>query len=76
MDECIYLNISGSKFIFLVLYVDDIFLASSDVCLMNETKGFMLKHFDKKDMSEAGYVLGTEIVRDRSRCLLGLSQRN
>lgn len=28
MDECIYLNVSGSKFMFLVLYVDDIlFLA-------------------------------------------------
>ena len=66
----------GVSLFFLILYVDDIFLASSDVCLWNETKGFMLKHFDMKDMSEAGYVLGTEIVRDRSRCLLALSQRN
>lgn len=76
MDKCIYLNISGSKFIFLILYVDDIFLATSYMCLLNETKGFMLKHFDIKDMSEAEYVLVTEILRDRSRCLLGLSQRN
>lgn len=27
-------------------------------------------------MGEAGYVLGIEIVRNRSRCLLGLSQKN
>jgi len=29
VDQYIYLKISGSKFIFLVLYVDDILLASS-----------------------------------------------
>lgn len=68
--------ICGSKFIFLVLYVDDILLAISDVCLLIETKKFLLKNFDMKDMGEAGYVLGIEIVRDRSRGLLGLSQKN
>ncbi|RVW30670.1 Retrovirus-related Pol polyprotein from transposon TNT 1-94 [Vitis vinifera] len=45
VDQCIYLKFSGSKFIILVLYVDDILLASSD------------------------------IHRDRSRGILGLSQK-
>ena len=31
VDHCIYLNISESKIIFLVLYVDDILLASNDL---------------------------------------------
>jgi hypothetical protein len=31
VDFCIYLKISGSKIIFLVLYVDDILLASNDL---------------------------------------------
>ena len=30
VDQCIYLKVSGSKFIFLILYVDDILLANSD----------------------------------------------
>ncbi|KAI5351572.1 hypothetical protein L3X38_004463 [Prunus dulcis] len=30
LDECVYLKNSGSRFFFLVLYVDDIVLASSD----------------------------------------------
>ncbi|KAL6348287.1 hypothetical protein AAG906_005584 [Vitis piasezkii] len=38
VDQCIYLKFSGSKFIILVLYVDDILLASSDVGLLHETK--------------------------------------
>ncbi|RVW25195.1 Retrovirus-related Pol polyprotein from transposon TNT 1-94 [Vitis vinifera] len=45
VDQCIYLKFSGSKFIILVLYVDDILLASSD------------------------------IHRNRSRGILGLSQK-
>ena len=31
VDHCIYLKISGSKIIFLVLYVDDILLTSNDL---------------------------------------------
>jgi hypothetical protein len=38
VDQCIYLKISGSKVIFLVLYVDDILLASNDLGLLHETK--------------------------------------
>ena len=31
VDQCIYLKVSGSTFIFLVLYVDDILLATNDL---------------------------------------------
>ena len=30
LDNCIYVNFNGSRLIFLILYVDDILLASSD----------------------------------------------
>ena len=66
---------SGSKFIFLVLYVDDILLASSDIGLLHEAKQFLTQNFDIKDMGEASYVIGIEIHRDRSRGVLGLSQK-
>ncbi|KAM2951735.1 hypothetical protein COP2_001189 [Malus domestica] len=33
MDECVYLKINGSKVVFLILYVDDILIASSDLNL-------------------------------------------
>jgi Reverse transcriptase (RNA-dependent DNA polymerase) len=38
VDECIYHKFSGSKFVFLVLYVDDILLASNDKNMMRETR--------------------------------------
>lgn len=75
LDECIYLKFSGSKFIFLVLYVDDILLASSDESLLHETKNFLSMNFEMKDLGEASYVLGIEIHRDRENGLLGLSQK-
>ncbi|CAL9135764.1 unnamed protein product, partial [Musa textilis] len=70
VDQCIYLKISGSKFIILVLYVDDILLASSDLGLLHETKIFLNKNFKMVDMNEAAYVIGIEIFRDRSQGLL------
>ena len=52
------------KIIFLILYVDDILLASSDVGLLLETKKFLSSNFDMKDLGEASFVLGIEIHRD------------
>ncbi|XP_070018797.1 secreted RxLR effector protein 161-like [Nicotiana sylvestris] len=60
----------------MVLYVDDILLATYDLGLLNETKQFLSRSFDMKDLGEASFVLEIEIKRDRSRGLLGLSQRS
>ena len=38
VDWCIYLKVSGSKFIFLILYVNDILLASSDLGILHENQ--------------------------------------
>ncbi|KAM1015922.1 hypothetical protein ACFX2A_046661 [Malus domestica] len=75
LDDCIYLKFSGSQFIFLVLYVDDILLASSCPQLLQRTKRMLSESFDMKDLGEAHYVLGIEIVRNRQKRLLGLSQK-
>ena len=58
----------------LVLYIDDILLASYDLGMIYETKEYLKNNFDMKDMSEATFIIGIEIYRDRSRGLLGLSQ--
>jgi hypothetical protein len=50
-------------------------LASSDLGLLHETKKFLSKDFEMKDMGEETYVIGIEIFRDRSCGLLGLSQK-
>jgi hypothetical protein len=74
-DNCIYAKFRNEKFIFLILYVDDILLASSDVSLLLETKRFLSSNFDMKDLGEALFVLGIKIHRDRRKRVLGLSQK-
>ena len=37
-DNCVYVKFKNRKFIFLVLYIDDILLAGSDVSLLLETE--------------------------------------
>ncbi|RVW22648.1 Retrovirus-related Pol polyprotein from transposon TNT 1-94 [Vitis vinifera] len=70
MDQCIYQKVSRSKICFLVLYVDDILLATNNKGLLHEVKQFLSKNFDMKDMGDATYVIGIKIQRDRFRGLL------
>ena len=70
----IYHKISGSKICFLVLYVDDILLATNAMGTLYEVKQFLSKNFDMKDMGEASYVISIKIHRERSPGILGLSQ--
>jgi len=65
VDPCIYLKFSESKVIFLILYVDDILLATNDLGLLYETKKFLSINFEMKDMGETSYVIGIEIFRNR-----------
>ena len=76
VQDCVYHKFSLSKFIFLILYVDDILLVSSDIGLLHETKKFLSKNFEMKDLGNASFVLGIQILRDRSQCILWLSQKS
>ncbi|RDX67399.1 hypothetical protein CR513_53732, partial [Mucuna pruriens] len=51
-------------------------LASSDTGLLHETKRFLMKNFKMKDLGEAYFTLGIQILRDRSHGILRLSQEN
>ena len=73
-EACIYKKVSGSSVAFLILYVDDILLFGNDTEFLNSIKGYLNKNFSMKDLGEAAYILGIKIYRDRSRCLIVLSQ--
>ena len=75
VDQCMYHKINGSKFILLVLYVDNIMLASSDIGLLHETKRFFSNNFEVKDLGNASFVLGIHIYQYRSHGIFGLSQK-
>jgi hypothetical protein len=70
----VYLKHSNNSFIILTLYVDDILIARNNKEMIDTTKRWLSSNFDMKDMSEASYVLGVKIIRDRAKRLLGLTQ--
>ena len=69
------MKVSGSKYIFLVLYVDDILFAANDTNLLVETKQLLFSHFDMKDLGEASYVLDIQILHDRLSDIMRLSHQ-
>ena len=67
------MKVSGRKYIFLVLYVDDILHVANDTDLLVETKNLLFSPFDMNDLREASYVLGIQILRDKPSGFLRLS---
>ncbi|KAK0594609.1 hypothetical protein LWI29_023351 [Acer saccharum] len=75
VDElCVYKRIIDKKVVFLVLYVDDILLIGNDVGVLSEVKCWLASQFQMKDLGEASYVLGIQLIRDRKNKLIALSQ--
>ena len=73
-EACVYKKVSGSKIVFLVLYVDDILIIGNDIGMLQNVKAYLCKNFSMKDLGEASYILGIKLYRDRVRKLIGLSQ--
>ena len=44
-------------YIFLVLYINDILLASNDIMLLHETKRFLTKNFEMKNFDDTSFIL-------------------
>jgi len=73
-EPCLYKKTSGSAVTFLVLYVDDILLLGNDIPLLQSVKTWLGSCFSMKYISEAAYILGIRIYRDRLNKIIRLSQ--
>nr|GEX88161.1 hypothetical protein [Tanacetum cinerariifolium] len=71
-DNQVWIFASGSSVAFLVLYVDDILLMGNNVTML--VKSWLCKCFSMKDLGETTYILGINIIRNRSKRLIALSQ--
>jgi hypothetical protein len=76
-DHCIYLKqFPNGSFVYLLLYVDDMLIASHDKWLIVELKAQLSHEFDMKDLGPAKKILGMEIQRDRRDGTFFLSQKS
>jgi hypothetical protein len=68
------MSLDDDSFIFLLLYVDDMLIATNSIVEVNKLKVLLSKEFDMKDLGAARKILEMEICRDRDAKKLWLSQ--
>jgi hypothetical protein len=74
-DHCLYLvRWENEKFILVLLFVDDLALASNSREMLDEFKKSLMEKFEMKDLGELRWFLGMRITRDRGRRTLGIDQ--
>ncbi|KAL5838301.1 hypothetical protein ACOSQ3_015470 [Xanthoceras sorbifolium] len=73
-DHCCYFKRCKSSYIILLLYVDDMLVAGSDMGEIKSLKQQLSKEFDMKDLGPAKKILGMQITRDKQEGTLQLSQ--
>jgi hypothetical protein len=75
-DHCVYLRrLQDGSYIYLLLYVDDMLIATKSQAEIDRLKAQLTKEFEMKDLGEAKKILGMEISRDKARGKLWLSQK-
>ena len=75
-DPCVYFRkLHDGNFIYLLLYVDDMLIASKSKMEIEKLKSQLSCDFEMKDLGEAKKILGMEIERDRSKGKICLSQK-
>lgn len=74
-DSCVYKRKDdSSNQVYLMLYVDDMLLASQDRLELDRLKCELKKEFEMKDLGAATRILGIDIRRNRETKSLFLSQ--
>ena len=70
-----YNKLSGGEYIYLLLYVDDMLIASKNRSVIDKLNKDLSFEFEMKDLGEAKKGLGVEIERDRKSGKVSLTQK-
>ena len=76
-DHCVYIKKLGDgRSIILMLYVDDMLIASANMQDIRELKEELSKSFSMKDLDAAKRILGMKISRDMLKKTLTFAMQN
>ena len=74
-DSCVYVKwVQKGLEVFLLLYVDNMLIASKDKKEIQKLKWQLGSEFEMKDLGQAKKILGMEIIRDREQGMLFVTQ--
>ncbi|KAH9753489.1 Integrase catalytic domain-containing protein [Citrus sinensis] len=76
-DHCVYFRrLLDGAFIYLLLYVDDMLIASKNGDEIKRLKKQLASEFEMKDLGDAQRILGMEIRRDKKNGSVWLTQKS
>lgn len=75
-DSCVYFKAEGKSYIYLLLYVDDMLIASNTSVGIASVKKILKAEFEMKDLGEAKVILGMQIKRSRHKDQITLTQES
>ena len=77
VDQAVYFCVVVHKgeLTVIVVHVDDCTIVATTICLIEELKARLRKHFEVTDLGELHWMLGIEVKHDRSGRVVHLSQR-
>ena len=76
-DHCLYTKrAKDGSLIVLIPYVDDMLIAGRSGYEIDALKKRLMDAFEMKDLGDANHILGMRIIRDRTKRLLYLSQKD
>ncbi|KAH9699247.1 hypothetical protein KPL71_024272 [Citrus sinensis] len=76
-DHCVYFRrLLDGAFIYLLLYVDDMLIASKNRDEIERVKKQLASEFEMKDLGDAQRILGMEIRRDKKNGSVWLTQES
>lgn len=64
-DICLYSKQVGKEWIYVLIYVDDIIMASKSETLLLNTENFLKSKFEIKNLGDLKYYLGVQFYRDQ-----------
>ncbi|XP_042946076.1 uncharacterized mitochondrial protein AtMg00810-like [Carya illinoinensis] len=62
-DYSLFTKVTTSSFLALLVYVDDVIVASNDIQAVQDIKNVLHAEFKIKDLGELKYFLGLEVAR-------------
>ena len=74
-DPSLYVRRTGGHEVWLLVYVDDLLVASGNDKVLRAVKSALMGTFDTRDLGAATLFLGMELVRDRSARAITINQR-
>jgi hypothetical protein len=73
-DPCVYINKEHGNIVIVVIYVDDLMVASDNPRKLQRLKSELSKSFEMKDLGPLSFCLGIEFTQDVKKQTITMSQ--